>query len=101
VVDGSNSLGPDVTVIHGRDAAERFWRQFMGSWEFARWEIDDYLDTGDRVAVLGSFRGRGAGSGADVEATFAQLFTSRDGLLAHAKLLQTRADALAAAGLGG
>jgi ketosteroid isomerase-like protein len=98
VIDRSRSL-LDARVYRGTDEVARFTDDWRATWATTRWKIDEFIDVGDDVVVLGRFRGRGAKSGAEVEATFAQLMTFYDGKLVRAVLFQSRAEALEAAGL--
>ncbi len=98
VIDRSESLA-DARIYRGHAEAEEFWNQWIDTWECFSWEIDEYVDAGENVVVLGRFHGRGTTSGADVEANVSQLLTFRDGLLVRAKLFQSSSEALEAAGL--
>jgi uncharacterized protein len=98
VIDRSESLA-DARIYRGRAEAEQFWNQWIETWERFRWEIEEYLDAGESVVVVGRFHGRGTASGADVQANVTQVLTFRDRLLVRAKLFQSRSDALEAAGL--
>jgi ketosteroid isomerase-like protein len=52
-----------------------------------------------RVVVVNRVRGRGRGSGVEVDATGAQLWTITGGEIRSVKLYQSKADALEAVGL--
>ncbi len=96
--DWSRSIGRDKAVYRGREAILRFWEEFTGGFEEIRIEIDDVVEEGDRLlaTMLSVMRGRG---GIEVEARNAWLITLRDGKLARLEMFQTKAEALAAAGL--
>jgi uncharacterized protein len=98
VIDRSRSLA-DARIYRGTDEVARFWADWRGTWATTNWEIDELVDAGDDVVVLGRFHGRGLESGAVVEANVAQLMTVRDGKLVRGVLFQSRSDALEAAGL--
>jgi uncharacterized protein len=98
VVDRSRSL-VDSRIYRGTDEVARFWTDWWSTWATTHWDIDELIDAGDDVVVLGRFRGRGIESGAVVEANVAQLMTVRDGKLVRGVLFQSRSDALEAAGL--
>ncbi len=98
VIDRSRSL-VDSRIYRGVDELERFWSDWIATWADARWEIDELIETGDDVVVVGRFDGRGVESGASVEANVAQLMTFRGRKLLRAVLFQSRADALDAVGL--
>jgi ketosteroid isomerase-like protein len=52
-----------------------------------------------RVLVVGTWRGRGSGSGIPVEQTSAQVFTVEEGLIRSVETYATRSEALDATGL--
>src|SRR4051812_13278526 len=85
VIDRSRSL-VDSHIYRGVSELERFWSDWIATWADARWEIDELIETGDDIVVVGRFYGRGVESGAGVEANVAQLMTFRDGKLARAVL---------------
>ena len=98
VIDRSNSIA-DARIYRGREEAERFWNDWTDAWKEFRWEVDEYIDAGEHVVVIGRFHGRGAASGAEVNANFSQVFTFRAGKLIRTHLFQSRAEAMEAAGL--
>ena len=98
VIDRSRSL-LDARVYRGLDEVARFTDDWRATWASTHWEIDEFIDAGDDVVVLGRFQGIGVNSGAPVDATFAQVMTVRDGKLVRGVLFQSRAEALEAAGL--
>ena len=65
-----------------------------------RYEVDDLVDAGDSVLVLGRIRVRGVQSGATGAQHGAILFQLRDGLIVGYRSYLDRKEALAAAGLG-
>ena len=64
-----------------------------------RYEVDDLVDAGDSVLVLGRIRVRGVQSGATGAQHGAILFQLRDGLIVGYRSYLDRKEALAAAGL--
>ena len=77
--DMSNVPVPDPEVYRGRDQLESFEQTWNDSWESVQIEPLEYIEHGDQViSVLRQF-GRGKLSGVEVEQTFAQLWTLRDG----------------------
>ena len=60
---------------------------------------EEFLDAGDRVLVTAYFRGRGRGSGIDIDTCFYEVYTLRDGRVVRVDEFTKRADALEAAGL--
>jgi len=99
VIDRSNSIGPDAQIYRGHPGLEEFWSQWKRAWAETRWEIDECVDSGDNVVVLGRLYARGAASGVTVEANVSQVVVVRGGKVLSSKLFQSRSDALEAAGL--
>ena len=64
------------------------------------YEVDDLLDAGDSVLVLGRIRARGVQSGATGAQHGAVVFHLRDGLIVAYRSYMDRQEALAAVGLG-
>ena len=68
-------------------------------WEEFRTELDEFVDAGDRVVVIGRWVGRGKGSGVEVQQPTAHVFTLRSRRIVRVEIFGTRAEALEAAGL--
>jgi ketosteroid isomerase-like protein len=101
-LDWSNSIGPLKGVYKGREGALELWESFLDAWDEIRWDPQEIIEVDDaRVIVVNHVRMRGGGSGVDVEATAAQLWTITDGKGRSVKLYQSKAEALAAAQLAG
>ena len=100
-MDWSDSIGPVSGVYRGRDQVLGLLETFSEAWDELRWEVQEVidLDRSDQVLVVNKVRMRGRVSHAIVEATGAQLWTIRHGKPWRAKLYQSKADALEAAGL--
>ena len=72
-------------------------RQWLGAWEKPITIVaDEYIQAGDRILVLVRWSGRGKGSGAQIEAEGAHLWTFRDGLVVHYGVYRDRGEARAA-----
>ena len=102
VIDWSNSRGPLRGVYHGRDEAREAWKSFLEVWASVRWDVREFVELeDDRVVIASEFRTRGQGSGVEVSARGASLWTIRDDEVAAVALYQSKAEALeAAAGQG-
>jgi ketosteroid isomerase-like protein len=101
-LDWSNSIGPLKGVYKGREGALELWESFLDAWDEVRWDPQEIIEVDEaRVIVVNHVRMRGGGSGVDVEATAAQLWTITDGKGRSVKLYQSKAEALAAAQLAG
>jgi ketosteroid isomerase-like protein len=98
VIDRSNSIGPDAQVYHGHQGLEEFWNEWKRAWADTRWEIDECIENGDNVVVLGRLYARGASSGVSVNANVSQVVVVRGGKVLSSKLFQSRSEALEAAG---
>ena len=64
-----------------------------------RVEIEELIDRGDRVIVIGTLHGMGRGSGADVERRHGYIWTIRDGKAVRFEWFNDPREALEAAGL--
>ena len=87
--------------IHGLEAVRAYIRRWEEPWDDYEVEAEEFLDAGDRVVMTLHVKGRGAGSGVEVEARSHQVITLRDGRVIRMDEYLDRADALAAAGLQG
>lgn len=87
------------TVDRGPGAAARFLAGFDDVLEGMSVELEEVRDGPDWVLALGFLRGRGLGSGADVEARLSIVVRFRDGLITSFRVYPDRAAAFAAVGL--
>jgi len=100
--DFSNSRGPMAGIYRGRDEARDFMTSFFEPWAEVEFDPQELTELEDgRVLTVNRVRARGHGSGAEVAATGASIWTVRDGKVAAGKLYQSKAEALEAAGLTG
>jgi ketosteroid isomerase-like protein len=84
----------------GHDALRTFFRRYHEMWKDFEYDIDELLDTGERVVSVVTSRARGRSSGVVVEWTDqVGLWTIRDGRVVHVAWLPSREEALEAAGL--
>lgn len=70
---------PEAGLYHGRDAIRAFLVSFLESWDEFHQETEDLLTGDGCVLIMLRSRVRGAGSGIEVEARYAHLWTMRDG----------------------
>jgi ketosteroid isomerase-like protein len=91
---------PDETY-RGPEDIIRFWETWRAAFDDFRIELEEIIDAGDHVIVFARVRGRGVGSGADVETpTFPQVWTlGHDGRPVRVEMYPGRAEALEAVGL--
>jgi uncharacterized protein len=87
------------TPIRGRDAVLAYIKRWEEPWEGYEGEAEQFIDAGDLVIVTLHFKGRGKGSGTEVDARFHQVHTLRDGKMVRMDEYTDREDALKAAGL--
>ena len=74
---------------------EDFWRNFERSYA----DIEEYIPVGDSVVFAAHLRGKGKGSGVEVEMRNWQVCTVRDGKVVAYRMFTTKRKALEAAGL--
>ena len=86
-------------VYRGADAWVEFWHTFRAAWESITIDVERLEDLGEQVLVLGTFHGRGNGSGVEVTRESAWLQTFRGGLIAHTRTFPSWNDALESVGL--
>ena len=86
-------------VYRGRAGFADFWGAFQAAWEKITVSVERIEELDDRVLTLGTFHGKGGGSGVEVNAEAAWLHTVRDGLIVRLCSFATWKEALEAAGL--
>ena len=100
--DFSNSPFRDVvtqTVYRGHEGIRSFIRErYEEAFQNVEDHCDELIDAGDHVITVVTSRGRGRASGAEVERTFAGVWTIRNGKITRVVWLGSRAEALEAAG---
>ena len=74
-----SSALPDAGSYRGRDALRAFLEDFLQSWERFHQEVEEVIVEGDRAALMIHLTARGRGSGAEVDARYAHVWTLRDG----------------------
>jgi ketosteroid isomerase-like protein len=90
---------PDARTLIGREAVEEYRRQWQETIPDVRVELERILDVDDLAVGIGTVRGTGTGSGADVRVPIALVFTLRAGMIARCEEYLDPAEALAAVGL--
>jgi ketosteroid isomerase-like protein len=73
--------------------------QWVGAWEEWREQIEEMRDLGSQVCVVTTQRGRGKGSGIEVEDRYVVLYEIEGDKISSMTLYSTPAEALEAAGL--
>jgi ketosteroid isomerase-like protein len=77
---------PHPAKSRGLEAMRESWLTTLAAWEDFRAMPDEVIDHGDNVLVLNSISGRGRGSGADVSAQTATLWTVEGGMVVRLAL---------------
>jgi ketosteroid isomerase-like protein len=85
--------------IEGRNLEEvaAVMREWLSTWERPlRVDVEEFVQSGDRILALVHWRGRGKGSGVEMEAMGAHIWTFRDGLAVRFDVYRDRDEAQAA-----
>ena len=94
---------PDYAMEAGtRHGHEGVRKAFETGWEVMedmRWDIEEVLDHGDVIVVVGRFSGRGRTGRVPVETRFGHVLELRDGKATSIAWFQDPAEAFAAAGI--
>jgi ketosteroid isomerase-like protein len=89
----------DTSIRKGREALSENVATWVGTWDDYSERIEEVRDLGDTVCLIALQRGRGKGSGVEIENRFAQLYEVEDGLITSLQMFMDPASALKAAGL--
>jgi ketosteroid isomerase-like protein len=74
-------------------------REWLSTWERPlRVEVEELIQSGDRILALVHWKGRGKGSGVEMEASGAHIWTFRDGRAVRFDVYRDRDEARAALG---
>jgi ketosteroid isomerase-like protein len=87
---------PDTQVFRGRDGLKRWvvrTREVWGEWRF---EVERFIDMGERVVVLVHLVAEGGQSGVRLERDTAHVWTIADGKVTRCEVHLDRAEALRA-----
>jgi ketosteroid isomerase-like protein len=85
--------------FHGHQGMRDFVKGYFEAWEWFRLQPIEFLDAGERLAVVLTTSGRGRESGAVVEGKVAHVWTFRDQRATQCLSFASREEALEAAGL--
>ncbi len=91
----------DARVSRGHAAVLESWTRWLDEWDEWGYELEDLIDCGDDVLVTARERGRGATSGASVDARNYMAFTIREGKIARYREFYDEQAARKAVGLEG
>jgi ketosteroid isomerase-like protein len=99
-LDFSTVRGPYRGVYRGREGARELVATFMEAWASITWLSTEYIEVGDKVVLAARARFHGRGSDVEVEGGgMGAVYTLRDGRIVRYQQLQSKAEALEAAGL--
>ncbi|MFL5859685.1 MAG: nuclear transport factor 2 family protein [Solirubrobacteraceae bacterium] len=87
------------SVIVGREAVIEGSRRWWGAWTDYRLDAEELIDAGSSVVLVLHEQGRGKGSGAPFEKSWAQVWTFSRGRIVRWEAYEDKAAALEAAGL--
>jgi ketosteroid isomerase-like protein len=96
---------PDVVEMvaafmpRGRERVAQYLRGWLDSWDAYLARPEEFLGSGEEVAVLTHLRARGRNSQFEIEEDMADVFTVRNGSVSRLRLYVQRTDALKAIGL--
>jgi ketosteroid isomerase-like protein len=97
-------VNPDYAVEAGRRYGHAGIRanveNMRVSFEHWRFEPEEFVDVGDQVAVVGTFRARGRDSGIEIERRQSRLWTIRDGKVVRYQWFDGPAEAMDRTGPG-
>jgi ketosteroid isomerase-like protein len=98
-MDWSSSIGPAKGVYRGKQQVLDLWASYIDAFDSLEWNPEEFIEVDEsRLIVVNHNRARGRGSGVEVRAVGAQLWTIRDGTALKVQLYQSKAEALDAVG---
>jgi ketosteroid isomerase-like protein len=89
----------ETTSYRGLEGLRKYRSDADAAWEEIEVRVDSLRDLGDRLIAFGELRGRGRGSGLEIQAPLTWLVDFREGKLSALRGYQTASEALEAAGL--
>jgi ketosteroid isomerase-like protein len=84
---------------YGLDAVRDNFEHWREAWDELEVRVEEVIDAGDHVLLTAHHRGRGQGSGVEVDTRFYDVYMLRDGKVVRVDEFSERAEALEAAGL--
>ena len=93
-------FGADLDDVYlGHEGIAVFTQQWVAGWKDYRVEAEEIFDCGDKVVVFLRHRGRGRGSGVEIDQPFGQVLHMRNGQAVRVDIFWDRVEALEAVGL--
>ena len=90
---------PGAGVHRGPEEVRRWFARWLGAWENYTARVEELIDAGDRVVVVHHERGRGRGSGVEVDNRSVNVFDVSCGKIVRRRPFPDRSQALDAVGL--
>jgi ketosteroid isomerase-like protein len=91
---------PEKSVYEGLEGVTELLHTWRDTFDDFQLVVEEIIDAGGRVVVMAAVRGRGKGSGIDVESpSFGWVWTLRHGKLLRVEVFPNRAETFAAVGL--
>jgi ketosteroid isomerase-like protein len=90
---------PEARTLNGREAVIAYFRAWEEMLEHPRLEMDRFVDAGGSVVAVGSVRGTGTGSGAEVQVPIALVCTLAGGRVVRVHEYLDPSEALEVAGV--
>jgi ketosteroid isomerase-like protein len=97
--DTSATTWPQAGVYEGHAGVERYFIDWLGTWENPISETLDLIDAGNSVISVFRWTGRGKASGVETKTTMFGVYDVEDGRIVRYRQYETRKEALEAAGL--
>jgi ketosteroid isomerase-like protein len=90
---------PEQQVYEGPQEADRFLREWTEAWEDWKLEVDSLHDAGERVVAVMRQGGRSRTTGMEVDMSFAQVWSIKNGQMVRMDMYAHAAEAMRAVGL--
>jgi ketosteroid isomerase-like protein len=97
--DLSATTSTEARVYEGHSGVERFFIDWLGTWENPTVEHLEMIDAGDSVLVVFRWTARGKASGVETETTMFGVYDVAGGRIVRFRQFDSREEALEAAGL--
>ena len=97
--DTSATTTPQAGVYEGHAGMERFFIDWLGTWDNPVVETLELIDAGNSVISVFRWTGRGKASGVETETTMFGVYDVKGGRVVGFRQYESREDALEAAGL--
>ena len=88
------ALPPISTRFVGPEGVAEFFADLAQAWETVRTDVEEVVELGDRVVVLGRVRNRGRGSEIELDVVAAHLWTVDGDVPGRVELIGDREEAL-------